>query len=275
MTTFSSLLQRKEDRVLVLTINNPGKRNAIAADLYDNIRTALAAAADDPDIGAIVLTGADNYFCAGGDLELISKRRGLNYEARIERLGHLHDVVCKLRDFPKPIVAAVEGGAAGAGFSLALACDLLVASADAAFSIAYVKVGLTPDGGITGLLAQSLSRQLLTQLALTGDRITAEQLEHHGVVNKLAAAGQAGAAAITLAARLAQGPLHAMASIKALCRHAHERTLDDQLEAERTAMAVAQGGAEAAEGIAAFLGKRPADFASLRRDDAASGTAAG
>lgn len=269
MTTFSSLLQRTEGRVLVLTINNPGKRNAIAADLYDNIRAALAAAADNPEIGAIVLTGADNYFCAGGDLELISKRRELTYEERIERLGHLHDVVCKLRDFPKPIVAAVEGGAAGAGFSLALACDLLVASASAAFSIAYVKVGLTPDGGITGLLAQSLSRQVLTQLALTGDRITAEQLQHFGVVNQLVEAGQAGAAAIALADRLAQGPQQAMASIKTLCRHAHERTLDDQLEAERIAMAVAQGGAEAAEGIAAFLGKRPADFASLRRGDAA------
>jgi enoyl-CoA hydratase/carnithine racemase len=268
MTTFSSLLQRTEGRVLVLTINNPGKRNAIAADLYDNIRAALATAADNPEIGAIVLTGADNYFCAGGDLELISKRRELTYEERIERLGHLHDVVCKMRDYPKPVVAAVEGGAAGAGFSLALACDLLVASAGAAFSIAYVKVGLTPDGGITGLLAQSLSRQVLTQLALTGDRITAEQLAHFGVVNQLVEAGQAGAVAIALAARLAQGPKHAMASIKALCQHAHECTLDDQLEAERISMAAAQGGAEAAEGIAAFLGKRPADFASLRRDAA-------
>ncbi|MDQ0141156.1 oxepin-CoA hydrolase, alternative type [Cupriavidus necator] len=268
-TTFSSLLQRTEGRVLVLTINNPGKRNAIAADLYDNIRAALAAAADNAQIGAIVLTGADNYFCAGGDLELIIQRRELSYEERMERVGHLHDVIGKLRDFPKPIVAAVEGGAAGAGFSLALACDLLVASAGAAFSIAYVKVGLTPDGGITGLLAQSMSRQLLTQLALTGDRITAEQLQHVGIVNALVEAGQAGAAAIALAARLAQGPLQAIKSIKGLCRHAHERTLADQLEAERIAMVVAQGGAEAAEGIAAFLGKRPANFAGLRSGGAA------
>ena len=266
MTSFSPLLQRVEGNVLILTINNPGKRNAIAPGLYDAIRAALAEAAGSADIGAIVLTGADGYFCAGGDLDQIGKRRELTLDERRERLGHLHDVVCELRDFPKPIVAAVEGGAAGAGFSLALACDLVVAAAGTAFSVAYVKVGLTPDGGITGLLAQSLPRQLLTQLSLTGDRITAEQLQQFGLVNQLVERGQADAVAVALAARLAQGPQQAMASIKALCRHAHERTLDEQLDADREAMAVAQGSRESAEGIAAFFAKRPTDFATLRHD---------
>lgn len=258
------ILVRREGSVLVLAIHTPGKRNAISAGLYDALAEALAAARSDAGIGAVVLTGADGYFCSGGDLNQLAKRRELPTEARREKLEGLHGLIRMLRDFPKPVVAAVEGGAAGAGLSMALGCDLLVAARDAVFSVAYVKVGLTPDGGATSFLAQVLPRQFFTEMCLTGDRVGAQRLHELGVVNRLTDAGAADAEAIALAARLADGPEQAMARIKTLCREAVSNTLDAQLDREAEFMVEAQGTDESAEGIGAFLGKRTPDYAALR-----------
>lgn len=255
---------RREGAVLVLAIHTPGKRNAISAGLYDALAEALADARGDAGIGAVVLTGADGYFCSGGDLNLLATRRTLPAEARREKLEGLHGLIRLLRDFPKPIVAAVEGGAAGAGLSMALGCDLLVAARDAVFSVAYIKVGLTPDGGATAFLAQVLPRQLLTEMCLTGDRVPAQRLHALGVVNRLTEAGTADAEAIALAARLADGPQQATARIKTLCREAMSNTLDAQLDREAEFMVEAQGTDESAEGIGAFLGKRAPDYVALR-----------
>ncbi|HYP82613.1 oxepin-CoA hydrolase, alternative type [Variovorax sp.] len=263
-STVPPILLRREGPVLVLAIHTPGKRNAISAGLYDALREALEDARRQPSVGAVVLTGADGYFCSGGDLNVLATRREHPPEVRRGILEGLHGLVRLLRDFPKPVVAAVEGGAAGAGLSLAMGCDLLVAARDATFSVAYVKVGLTPDGGATSFLAQVLPRQLLTELCLTGDRIGAERLHALGVVNRLTEPGGADAEAVALATRLAGGPERAMARIKALCRESVSASLDAQLDREAQFMVESQGDSESAEGIAAFLGKRSADFASLR-----------
>ncbi|WP_021027909.1 enoyl-CoA hydratase-related protein, partial [Comamonas sp. B-9] len=153
----------------------------------------------------------------------------------------------------------------GAGLSLALACDMLVAARNAAFSVAYVKVGLSPDGGATAFLAEHLSRQLLTELCLSGDRVSGERMQQLGLVNRLAEPGDALAQAIALAAQLADGPLQAMASIKSLCRAAYDNSLEAQLDMEAELMVQAQATPESAEGIAAFLEKRPANYLALRR----------
>jgi enoyl-CoA hydratase/carnithine racemase len=258
------ILVRREGAVLVLAIHTPGKRNAISPGLYDALRDALQGARDDASIGAVVLTGADGYFCSGGDLNALATRREHPPEVRRGMLEKLHGLVRLFADFPKPLVAAVEGGAAGAGLSLALGCDLLVAARDATFSVAYVKVGLTPDGGATSFLAQVLPRQLLTELCLTGERIGAERLHALGVVNRLTEPGGADAEAVELAQRLAAGPERAMARIKSLCRDAVSTPLNTQLDHEAEFMVEAQGDSESAEGIGAFLGKRKADFAALR-----------
>ncbi|MDM0117475.1 enoyl-CoA hydratase [Variovorax sp. J22R133] len=263
-TNVPPILVRREGPVLVLAIHTPGKRNAISPGLYGALSDALASATNDATVGAVVLTGADGYFCSGGDLNLLATRRQLAPAQRREKLEGLHDLVRLLCDFPKPIVAAVEGGAAGAGLSMALGCDLLVAARDATFSVAYVKVGLTPDGGATAFLAQSLPRQLLTEMCLTGDRIGAERLHALGVVNRLTEPGGADAEAIALATRLAGGPEQATARIKTLCREAVSNTLDAQLEREAQFMVEAQGTAESAAGIDAFLAKKTPDFALLR-----------
>ncbi|MEJ8848254.1 oxepin-CoA hydrolase, alternative type [Variovorax rhizosphaerae] len=262
--TLPPILVRREGPVLVLAIHTPGKRNAISPGLYAALADQLAAAMDDATIGSVVLTGADGYFCSGGDLNTLATRRLLTPDQRREKLEGLHGLVRLLRDFPKPIVAAVEGGAAGAGLSMALGCDLLVAARDATFSVAYVKVGLTPDGGATAFLAQVLPRQFLAEMCLTGDRIGAERLHALGVVNRLTEAGGADAEAIALATRLAGGPEQAMARIKTLCREAMSNTLDVQLDRESEFMVEAQGSAESAAGIDAFLAKQTPDFARLR-----------
>lgn len=260
-----ALLTRREGAVLVLVNNNPSQRNALSAEFYTAATQALAEAEADDTVGAVVLTGAGGFFCAGGNLNQLATRREMAPADRRERLELLHGFVRRLRDLGKPVIAAVEGGAAGAGFSIALACDLVVASREAFFGVSYVKVGLTPDGGITGFLAEFVSRQLLTELCLTGERISAERLNALGAVNRLVDAGQAEAEAIALGTQIAAGPARATARIKALCRGAYGRPLAEQLEAEAVFMVESQGDDEAAEGIGAFLGKRRADFAALRR----------
>ncbi|ABM43844.1 Enoyl-CoA hydratase/isomerase [Acidovorax sp. JS42] len=258
------LRTRREGAVLVLSHNNVAARNALSPAFYAAVTQALVDAVADPAIGAVVLTGEGGHFCAGGDLRQLAKRRELPIAERRAKLEGLHDLIRAVRDCPKPVIAAVEGAAAGAGLSLALACDMLVAAKNAVFSAAYVKVGLTPDGGATAFLAEFVSRQVLTELCLTGERISGERMHQLGPVNRLSEPGQALADAVALAAQVASGPAWTMARIKELCRAAPRTTLEQQLELEAQCMVRAQETAESREGIGAFLEKRAPDYTKLR-----------
>lgn len=258
------LKTRREGAVQVLINNNPAARNALSIELYHALVAALADAQADPAVGAIVLTGADGFFCSGGNLHQLATRRELPVAKRREMLEGLNELMRAFRACSKPVVAAVEGGAAGAGLSLALACDMLVTTPTAFFSVAYVKVGLTPDGGATSFLAEFVSRQVLTELCLTGERVSGERMQALGVVNRLVTVGSAEAEAIALAQEVSQGPAQAMARIKELCLQAHRNPFETQLNLEADYMVEAQGSAESAEGIGAFFNKRAADFAALR-----------
>lgn len=261
----AALLVRSEGGVRILVNSNPSARNAITAELYGALTAALLDAAADPVIDAVVLVGDGGFFCAGGDLRQLATRRGLPPQQRRARIERLHDLIRAIGACPKPVIAAVEGGAAGAGFSLALACDMLVAARDALFSVAYVKVGLTPDGGITAFLAQFLSRQVMTELCLTGEPITGARLHQLGAVNRLAERGQTLPQALALAAAIGNGPANASARIKRLCQNAGHASLGEQLDLEAQLMVESQGDPEAAEGIGAFFDKRAPDFAGLRQ----------
>ena len=255
-----ALLIRREGGVLILSNNNVAARNALSPEFYAAVVSALADAAADASIGAAVLTGEGGHVCAGGDLRQLAKRRELPVEERREKLEGLHDLIRTVRDCPKPVIAAVEGAAAGAGLSLALACDMLIAAKNSVFSVAYVKVGLTPDGGATAFLSEFVSRQVLTELCLTGERISGERLSQLGAVNRLAEPGQAIVLALALAQQIAQGPEQANARIKDLCRQAPRNTLEQQLDLEAQYMVQSQETEESREGIAAFLEKRAANF---------------
>lgn len=250
------LLVRREGAVLILSNNNVAARNALSPEFYAAVTTALAQAAADEHIGAVILTGEGGHFCAGGDLRQLAKRRELPVAQRREKLEGLHDLIRTVRDCPKPVIAAVEGAAAGAGLSLALACDMLVAAKNSVFSVAYVKVGLTPDGGATAFLSEFVSRQVLTELCLTGERMSGERMAQLGAVNRLAEPGQALLQALVLAQQMASGPALAMARIKDLCRQAPHNTLEQQLELEAQYMVQSQETQESREGIGAFLEKR-------------------
>ncbi|MFV0473574.1 MAG: oxepin-CoA hydrolase, alternative type [Pikeienuella sp.] len=253
----SRILTRQEGRVLHVVNNLPEQRNALGHDVYDGLFAALDAAAR-PDIGAVVLSGAGGFFCAGGDVRRLAVAHKVDYAERRVGVDQLNRLIHAMRACPRPIIAAVEGGAAGAGASLAAACDLIVAGADAYFMLAYVKIGVTPDGGATWTFARDLPRQFATEMALTGGRVPAARLHQLGMVNRLA--DDPVAEALAWAAELARGPAEAMAGIKRLISAAEETTLADQLEAEADSIARALGAPEGIEGANAFLEKRRANF---------------
>lgn len=253
------------DRLVVVN-DNTAKRNALSPEFYDALGTALARATEERQIASVILWGAGGFFCSGGDLTQLAARRTLPGEERLARIEALHDLVRAITGCPKPVIAAIEGGAAGAGASLAFACDLIVASETARISAAYVKAGLVPDGGLTASLSALLPRALVSEMLLLGDPVSARRLHELGAINALTAEGDARDTALALADWLAAGPSGAQATIKGLLATARSQSLAAQLDRERDAMADAVAGDEAAEGIDAFLEKRRPDFARLRKE---------
>lgn len=246
--------------VLQLTLSNPALRNALHPDLYAAGLAAVTDAATDTRLGAIVLTGAGAHFCAGGNVNRLAANRQGPREVQRDSIECFHRWVQALRRCPLPVVAAVEGAAAGAGFSLALACDLVVAAESAKFSMAYVKIGLSPDGGGSAFAGRALPRQLATELLLTGAAVDSRRLQALGIVNRVVPDGTALAEALTLAQGLARGPRRAQARIKALLDTAPTNPLEAQLDLERDHFLDSLFGPEAAEGVEAFRAKRAPDF---------------
>jgi len=255
-----TLIETRHGRVLQLTLHDPASRNALHPDIYAQGTAALQRVAADDSLGAVVLDGAGGTFCSGGHIERLSANRERERAASAAGIEALHGWVRALRACPKPVLAAVEGAAAGAGFSLALACDLIVAARDARFSMAYVRIGLSPDGGGTAFLAALLPRPLAAELLLEGQPIGAERLHALGVVNRLAAAGEASAVALAYAARLASGPSEVQGRIKALLAAAPGHSLAQQLDAEREAFLDHLYGAACGEGLRAFRERRAPQF---------------
>ncbi|WP_282601932.1 enoyl-CoA hydratase family protein [Paracoccus sp. PARArs4] len=251
---------------LVVENRNAGRRNALTPEFYEGLHHALTLAADNPRIGSVILMGEGDFFCAGGDLNSLITAQHLSDEERRARIDALNALIRAVVNCPRPVIAVVEGGAAGAGMSLALACDMVIAARNAQFTAAYVNAGLVPDGGLTAAMGAALPPQVAAQMALTGLPLGAERLHALGVVNELTEPGEAIMAAMALADRLAAGPAEAQAAIKRLLTGWREIAFEAQLVAERDAMAHALAAPEAAEGIGAFLEKRKPDFRRLREE---------
>lgn len=249
---------------LVVENRNAARRNALTPEYYDGLHAALRMAEAQPRIGAVILTGEGDFFCAGGDLNQLITARSLTEDQRRAGIDALNDVIRAVIACPRPVIAAVEGGAAGAGLSLAMACDLIIAARDAQFTAAYVNAGLVPDGGLTASLLSALPPQIVAEMCLMGLPVGAHRLHQLGAVNRLSDPGETMIEAMGLADRLVAGPPQAQASIKSLLTGWRAGALDAQLVAERDAMAAALGSDEAAEGIGAFLAKRPTQFRRLR-----------
>lgn len=261
----NALIVKRDGPALWLVNNNPSARNALSFEYCEGVTNALKNAAGDTSIAAVILTGAEGFFCAGGDLNVLITRREMPVEKRIEAINVLHDMIRAIRACPKPVIAAVEGGAAGAGASIALACDLVVAASDAYFAVSYLRVGLSPDGGSTAFLSEFAPRQLVNEILMFGDKVPVARLHQLGAINRLADPGAAEKAAQELAARLNGVGPDALTAAKNLVAQAQENDLAAQLDAEAQAMAKAQGNDESGEGIAAFLEKRRPDFTKFRK----------
>jgi 2-(1,2-epoxy-1,2-dihydrophenyl)acetyl-CoA isomerase len=244
--------------VATITLDRPDALNALTVPLKESLLGAFHDAGADPAIRAIVLTGAGRAFCAGQDLRERTEPGALPLADEIR--ARYNPLIRAMRALDKPIVGAVNGVAAGAGASLAFACDIRLAAEGATFLLAFGRVGLVPDSGATWLLPRLIGAAKAAELALTTDPLSAADAERFGLVARVLPAETLVAEAQALAARMAAGAPIALALTKHLLDRAWDASLEDQLEAEADAQGVAGASADHAEGMAAFLERRPARF---------------
>lgn len=255
------VLSSHDGGVLTLTLNRPEALNALNRETTHALRTAIDAAARDPDLGALVLTGAGRAFCAGADLKAVTAR-GMAGETDLgaDLRSNYAPLIRAMRACPKPIIAALNGTAAGAGLSLALACDLRLAAAGAQLIVVFVRVGLVPDAGSLFFLTRMLGLSKATELAMTGDPLSADDAQRLGLVSAVVPPDQLMAAALERARLLAQGPRQTHALIKAGMERALDLDLEQTLELEAQLQALAGRTPDAQEAIQAFLEKRKSVF---------------
>ena len=249
------LISTTEGQTMVLTLSNPEHRNALGPEMYAAGVEALNAAESNPEIRSVVITGEGGIFSAGGNLQRLLSNRQQAPEVQAQSIEGLHSWIEAIRTFPKPVIAAVEGPAAGAGFSLALACDLIVSASNSVFVMAYTSVALSPDGGGSWSLSRLMPRQLATELLMCGERIGAERLHQMGVVGRLSEPGHALAEALAWAARLNARAPNALASVKELLNEADGSPLNAHLARERDHFVKNLHHANGGIGIGAFLSK--------------------
>ena len=251
-----SLKSTSESGTLILTLSNPEHKNVLGPDMYAAGIEALNAAENNPEIRSVVITGEGSIFCAGGNLQRLQANRRLSPEVQAQSIEALHNWIEAIRTYPKPVIAAVEGAAAGAGFSLVLACDFIVAADNAVFVMSYSTVALSPDGGGSWSLARALPRALASELLMGAERISAGRLHELGLINRVTAPGGAIDEALVLAARLNARAPNVLACIKDLINDAPGNTLSQQLDSERNHFVRNLHHANGGEGIEAFLEKR-------------------
>ena len=251
-----ALKSTTEGSTLILTLSNPAHKNALGPAMYAAGIEALNAAENNPEIRSVVITGEGEVFCAGGNLQRLQANRRESPEVQAQSIEALHSWIDAIRTYPKPVIAAVEGAAAGAGFSLALACDFIVAANNAIFVMSYSTVALSPDGGGSWSLARALPRALASELLMGAERISADRLYGLGLVNRVTAVGNALSEALVLAARLNTRAPNVLASIKDLINDAQVNNMSQQLDSERNHFVRNLHHANGGEGIEAFLEKR-------------------
>lgn len=251
----AQLKSTSQGQTLILTLSDPSLRNALGPEMYAAGIEALNVAETNPEIRSVIITGEGANFCAGGNLNRLLGNREKPPEVQAQSIEGLHSWIEAIRTFPKPIIAAVEGAAAGAGFSLVLMCDMIVAARDSVFVMAYSSIGLSADGAGSWSLAHALPRQLASELLMLGERIGAERLQELGIVNRVVDSGNAFEQALQLAERINARAPNAMSSVKELLNDASTHNLTTHLAQERDHFVKNLHHPNAGIGIAAFLNK--------------------
>jgi 2-(1,2-epoxy-1,2-dihydrophenyl)acetyl-CoA isomerase len=256
--TEGSLRYEVADAIATITLDRPDALNALTVGLKEELLAAFRSVARDRAVRAVVLTGAGRAFCAGQDL-----KERLQPDAAplaVELRERYNPVILAMRSLDQPIVGAVNGVAAGAGASLAFACDIRIAAEGASFVLAFGRIGLVPDSGATWFLPRLVGPAKAAELALAGESLSAVDAERFGLVARVVAADELAAEARSLALRLAALAPRALASTKQALERSWSVGLEDALEEEAWRQGIAGAAGDHAEGLAAFLEKRPPRF---------------
>lgn len=260
----ADLLVEKNNSIATLTFNRPEARNALSIDMRSELRDVLAGLEHDDNIRCIVMQGAGDHFMAGGDVkrmvEYIDKPAAEIRAAFTQRIHDLHPIMFTMRRMPKPIIASVAGAAAGAGVSMALACDLVIAADSAFFTLAYVHIGTTPDGSASFNLPRAVGIKKAMEIALLGDRFDAQAAQDMGMINFVVPAADLKAETDKLATRLATGPTHVYGNTKRLLYRSLENVWESQLQLEGETFADCAARDDFREGVTAFAEKRKPKF---------------
>lgn len=257
------VLVERSEGLCVLTLNRPDAYNAIDGALVEALLDALVASDEDASVRAVMITGAGKAFCAGGNLKAM--------KAEAEAVGSagpflkkltvpVHGVIATIARMDKPVVAAVNGPAGGFGFSLALACDLILASRNAVFTMAYTKAGLSPDGGSSFFLPRIVGPKRAYDMMVNNEVLSPAEAKDLGIVNAIMPEDSFAEEARNYCTRLAAGPTRAFAAAKRLVASSLESSLETQMEHERRAIAASGGTEDFREGVAAFVEKRTPAF---------------
>ncbi len=253
-----------QDGIATLTLNRPEARNALSMEMRSMLCDALHDIENDSSVRCVVLQGEGEHFMAGGDVKNMSQTFEQSPEEikkqYVLRIHDLHPIMFAMRRMPKPIIASVRGAAAGAGVSIALACDLVVASEDAFFTLAYCHIGTSPDGSSTFHLPRTVGIKRAMEITLLGDRFNAETAKDWGLINFVVPTESLVEETDKLAKRLANGPTFVYGQSKALLYRSLESQFESQLQAEGEAFAQCASRQDFREGVTAFVEKRKAVF---------------
>jgi len=261
-TNAPNVLMEPRGRVLLVTLNRPESLNALVGDMGPLLRDAIDKAASDPGLGAVVLTGAGRGFCSGGDIALMETvmSAGARWDDFKGVVTGGRDVALAIRTCPKPVIAAVNGAAAGGGMGLALSCDIRWASEKAKFAQSFAKIGLHADWGSVYALPRLIGASRALEMMWTGDMVDATEAFRLGIVSRVLPGDQLLSETLAFAARLAEGAGFALAEIKRSAQASLSLSLEGALEREIAVQERCWNSRDAKEGINAFLQKRPPKF---------------
>lgn len=251
-----SVLYEVQDKVCTLTLNEPDNMNALSQSIKEQLRKALEIAENDPDVNVIILTGSGRAFSAGGDLKAMGERTLIE---SVETISETTKIILKLAECKKPVIAAVNGYAMGAGFSLALACDIVFADNNAKFGLSFTKVGLMPDLGLLHFLPTILGPWRTKELIYDAKILSADEAYGLNIINRVVE-GEVYKETLEYAKELATGPLQAMGFVKSIINKVQNKDLLTTIQLENYAQSILQQTKDYKEGIKAFKEKRKPNF---------------
>ena len=258
--SYETLLYDVADNVATITFNRPAAANAMSPLCAKELNDASLRIEGDADVRCVILTGAGKMFCAGGDLAAFSSAGDGARKLILEMTGDLHLAISRLSRNAAPVIGAINGTAAGAGFSLVMLCDLAISSESAVYTMAYTNAGLSPDGSSTFFMPRKIGDRRSRELMLTNRVLKAHEALEWGVVNRVVPDAELMDETRALASKLAKGPTLAFGLVKSLLNGSFDQSLETQMELEARGIADMITTADGQEGLDAFLSKRRAEF---------------